>query len=115
VRQNTTDIVDITITTQLVRAAEQHATRLQFYQDKELNVTAKLIKAVNHNNHELFLVSRIIGASYNEQHMFHELLVAWPRFSVCRATWEQYSVMAVDVSEMMTKFLESHNDPDIVS
>jgi hypothetical protein len=32
------------------------ATRLRFYQDKELNVTAELAKAAEHNDHELHIV-----------------------------------------------------------
>jgi hypothetical protein len=40
---------------------------------------------------------------------------AWRGFIVGEATWEPYSVMAVDVLEMMTKVIESHNDPDMVS
>jgi hypothetical protein len=33
-----------------------HATRLRFYQDKELNVTAELAQAAEHNDHELYVV-----------------------------------------------------------
>jgi hypothetical protein len=46
--------------------------------------------------------------------MFHELLVAWRGFPVGEATWEPYSVMAVDVPDMVAKFLESHEDVDAV-
>jgi hypothetical protein len=75
-----------------------HATRLTFYKDKELNVTAELAQAAEHNDHKLYVVSKILDAGYNEQEMFHELLVAWRGFSVGEATWEPYSVMAVAVS-----------------
>jgi hypothetical protein len=34
-----------------------HATRLRFYQDKKLNVTAELVQAAEHNDHELYVVS----------------------------------------------------------
>jgi hypothetical protein len=40
--------------------------------------------------------------------MFHELLVAWRGFPVGEATGEPYSFMAVDVLEMVTKFIESY-------
>jgi hypothetical protein len=33
-----------------------HSTRLRFYQDKELNVTAELAQAAEHNDHELYVV-----------------------------------------------------------
>jgi hypothetical protein len=46
--------------------------------------------------------------------MFHELLLAWRGFSVEEATWEPYSEMAVDVPDMVAKFMESHEDIDAV-
>jgi hypothetical protein len=46
--------------------------------------------------------------------MFYELLVAWRDFSAGEATWEPFSVMAVDVLEMVAKFMESHEDIDTV-
>jgi hypothetical protein len=46
--------------------------------------------------------------------MLHELLVAWRGFPVGEATWEPYSVMAVDVLDMVAKFMESHEDIDAV-
>jgi hypothetical protein len=63
-----------------------HATRLRFYKDKELNVTAELAQAAEHNDHQLDVVSKILDARYNEQEMFHELLVAWRGFPVGEAT-----------------------------
>jgi hypothetical protein len=59
-------------------------------------------------------VSRILDALYNKQEMFHGLLVAWRGFPVGGATWEPYSVMVVDVSDMVAKFMESHEDIDTV-
>jgi hypothetical protein len=53
-----------------------HATRLRFYKEKELNVTAELAQAAEHNDHQLYVVSKILNARYNEQEMFHEFLVA---------------------------------------
>jgi hypothetical protein len=91
-----------------------HATRLRFYKDKDLNVTAELAQAAELNDHQLYVASKILDARYNEQEMFHELLVAWRRFPVGEATWEPYSVMAVDVLDMVAKFMESHEDIDAV-
>jgi uncharacterized protein (DUF2164 family) len=56
------------------------ATRLRFYQDKEFNVTAELSQAAEHNDHQLYVVSKRLGARYNEQEMLLELLVAWRDF-----------------------------------
>jgi hypothetical protein len=57
---------------------------------------------------------KILDARYNEQEMFHELLVPWRGFPVREATCEPYSVMAVDVPDMLAKFMESHEDIDTV-
>jgi hypothetical protein len=91
-----------------------HAKRLRFSKDKELNVTAELAQAAAHIDHQLYVVSKIFDTRYNEQKMFHELLVAWRCFPVGEATWEPYSVMAVDVPDMVAKFIESHEDIDTV-
>jgi hypothetical protein len=48
-----------------------HATRLRFF-----IVSAELVQAAEHNDHQLYVVSKILDARYNEQEMFHELLVA---------------------------------------
>jgi uncharacterized protein (DUF2164 family) len=104
-------VVDNLLTKELKAA---HATRLRFYKDKELNVTAELVQAAQHNDHQLYIVSKILDARYNEQEMFHELLVAWRGFPVGEATCEPYSVMAVDVPDMVTKFMKSHEDVETV-
>jgi proteasome assembly chaperone (PAC2) family protein len=87
---------------------------LRFYKDKDLNVTAELAQASEHNYNQLYIVSKILDAHYNEQGMFNELLVALRGFPVGEVTWEPYSVMAVDVPEMVAKFMESHFDTDMV-
>jgi hypothetical protein len=51
----------------------EHATRMRFYHDKELHVTKELDQATDHNDHQLFVVSKILNARYNEQEIFHEL------------------------------------------
>jgi hypothetical protein len=61
-----------------------HATSLRFYKDKALNVTADLAQAAEHKNHQLYVVSKILDARYNEQEIFHELLVAWRDFRLER-------------------------------
>jgi hypothetical protein len=45
-------------------------TRLRFYQDMELNVTVVLAQAAEHNDHKLYVVSKILGDRYNEQEFF---------------------------------------------
>jgi hypothetical protein len=59
-------------------------------------------------------LSTILDARYNEHGMFHELLVAWRGFPVGEATWEPFSVMDVDVPDIVAKFMESHEDIDMV-
>jgi hypothetical protein len=59
-----------------------HTTRLRFHKDKEINVTTEPAQAAEHKDHQLYVVSKILDAGYNEQEMFHELLVAWRGFPV---------------------------------
>jgi hypothetical protein len=77
--------------------------------------THNMAQASKQNDHQLYVVSKIIGARCNDQDMLRELLFAWRGFPVGEATWEPYSVMAVDVPEMVTKFMESLDDSDMVS
>jgi uncharacterized protein (DUF2164 family) len=65
-----------------------HATRLRFYQNKEINVTAELAQATECNDHQLYVVSKILGARYNKQEMLHDFLIAWRGFPVGKTTWE---------------------------
>jgi hypothetical protein len=44
--------------------------------DKELNVTAELTQAAEHNDNQLYIVSKILYARYNEQEMF---MSCWSR------------------------------------
>jgi hypothetical protein len=48
--------------TEELRAA--HATRLRFYKDKELNATAELAHSTEHNDHQLYVVLKILDARY---------------------------------------------------
>jgi hypothetical protein len=91
-----------------------YATRFRFYKDKELNFTAELAQASENNDHQLYVVSKILDARYNEQKMFHELLVAWRGFPVEEVTCKPHSVMGVDVSDMVAQSMESHEDIDAV-
>jgi hypothetical protein len=63
-----------------------HATRLRFYQGKEFNITAEPAQASEHSDHELYVVSKLLDARYNEQEIFYELLVAWRGFPAGEAT-----------------------------
>jgi hypothetical protein len=64
-----------------------HTTRLRFYKDRELNVTAELTQAAELNDHQLYVVSKKLDARYNEQAIFDELLVAWRGSPVGDAIW----------------------------
>jgi hypothetical protein len=44
------------------------------------------IAGAEHNDHGLYVVSKILDARYNEQEIFYELLVAWRDFPVKEAT-----------------------------
>jgi hypothetical protein len=47
-----------------------NATRLRFYKDKELNVTAELAQVAELKDHQLYVVSTILDARYNDKRCF---------------------------------------------
>jgi hypothetical protein len=79
-----------------------------------VSINTQLAQTAEHNDHELYVLSKILDARYNEQEMFHELLVSWRGFPVGESTRENYSVMAVEIPEMVAKFMESRDDIDMV-
>jgi hypothetical protein len=62
VKSNDVFVVENLLTKELKAA---HATSLRFYMDKELNVTAELAQAAEHNDHQLYVVSKILDVRYN--------------------------------------------------
>jgi hypothetical protein len=60
-------VVDNILTKELKAA---HATRLRFYKDKELNITAEVARAAEHNYHQLYVTSKILEARCNERDVF---------------------------------------------
>jgi hypothetical protein len=90
-----------------------HATRLKFCNDKELNVPADLIRLPSTTIISSKSCRRFsTRATMNKRCLM--TLVAWCGLPVEKATWEPYSVMAVDVPEMAAEFMESHEDIDMV-
>jgi hypothetical protein len=67
VASNFVFVVENLLTKELKAA---HATHMRFYQDKELHVTAELAHAAEHNDHQLYVVSMILDARYDEQKFF---------------------------------------------
>jgi hypothetical protein len=44
---------------------DAQSTHLRFYHDKELNASTELAQAPAHNENELVVLSKILGARYN--------------------------------------------------
>jgi hypothetical protein len=99
------------LTTKDVKAV--HANFMRFYKEKSLNVTEELERAAEHNEHRRFVVSKLLGLRCNDEEIRHEVQVVWRGFPVADADWQPYDVMGVDVPEMMSKFLDVHNDKEI--
>jgi hypothetical protein len=47
-----------------------HATRLRFYKEKKLNVTAELAQTSEHNDHQLYVVSKMIDRATMNKRCF---------------------------------------------
>jgi hypothetical protein len=57
-----------------------HTTRLRFYKDTELNITAEPAQTAEHNDNELCVVSKINCARYNEEELFPRVASRVARF-----------------------------------
>jgi hypothetical protein len=88
---------------------------MRFYKDKSLKVTGELEQAAEHNEHQRFVVSNLLDLRYNDEEMRYEVQVVWRGFPVEDADSQPYEVMAVDVPEMTSKFLDVHNDKEMVA
>jgi hypothetical protein len=87
---------------------EAHASRLKFYADASLEVTAELLKHVAHNS-EGHVVDQLLEARYNAKDKQHELKVHWRGLDVVEDSWEPAAVLLQDVPAAVKAFVRAHS------
>jgi Chromo (CHRromatin Organisation MOdifier) domain len=91
-----------------------HATRLRFYHDSSLDITADILAHVAHHNHG-YDVRAITDLRYNPEAKEFLMLVSWLGFEVDDATWEPLHMLAEDVPDCVHEFLSSFHDQELAA
>lgn len=88
------------------RRKEVHATRLKFYQDKDLGVTEELRVQAAHSE-RINEVNKFTGLRFDEEAKTWFIQVIWRGFEPADATWEPLAIIAEDVPELVQQYLAS--------
>ena len=90
---------------------EVHSSRLKFYHDASLGVTAEL-KSFAHESAKQYEVSRLSNLRYNTEFAHWECFTHWRGFDDVEATWEPLHQLHEDVPALTCNFLDSLDSPD---
>jgi hypothetical protein len=80
-----------------------HSSRLRYYQDASLYVTAELLEQVAHNE-QGYAVQSIDNLRYDSAAGHYSVLVRWLGFDADDRTWEPLDIIHEDVRQKVTAF-----------
>lgn len=92
-----------------------HANRLKFYSDAELNVTEVFLDTVAHNSCYLNKVEKLLDLRFKSDKNQYEVRAKWLGFDHEEPTWEPFDAMMEDIPALLSDYLASHPDQDLVS
>eukprot|EP00644_Phytophthora_capsici_P010648 jgi/Phyca11/104288/e_gw1.9.845.1 len=92
---------------------EAHASRLKFYADSSLGVTADLLEHVAHNS-EGHVVEELREARYEKATKIFQVLVKWRGLDELETSWEPVKNLLEDVPPIVKRFVAKHmKDPAV--
>ncbi|CEO95672.1 hypothetical protein PBRA_009680 [Plasmodiophora brassicae] len=83
-----------------------HGSRLQFYCDKNLNITEELREQIAYDNAK-WEIDTISDARMNREQTL-ELLIKWRGFSEDESSWEPAQIIIEDQPRMVQEFIDEH-------
>jgi hypothetical protein len=90
---------------------EAHASRLKFYADRDLEVSADLLPHVAHNG-QGYEVEEFGDARWNEVKQVYEIAVKWRGLDDVETSWEPAQNLFEDLPGPLTKYLKTRmGDP----
>jgi hypothetical protein len=89
--------------------APVHSTRIRFYQDSSLDVTADLLAQIAHKNSG-YDVHSLSALRYDADASEYSVLVSWLGFEPADSTWEPLLSLHKDVPDLLAKFLAEPSD-----
>jgi hypothetical protein len=91
-----------------------HASRLRFYSDAALEVSAELLDHIAHNNSG-FDIQALRNLRYDPETKSYCVEVSWLGFDEAENTWEPLANLAEDVPELVERLLENLLDKDLAA
>jgi hypothetical protein len=91
-----------------------HSTRLRFYHDASLDVTAELLEQIAHNDLG-YDVQSIKDLRFDSETKQYQVLVSWLGFESDDDTWEPLLVMHEDVPDKVETLFRHSKKPDLVT
>ena len=82
-----------------------HSSRLKFYHDASLNMTAEIMDHVSRQG-LIYTVRELKDISWNKSHKRWEVLVAWDGFEDSESTWESFESLLKDIPKIVKNFIE---------
>lgn len=89
-----------------------HGSRLKFYHDADLNVTAEVLEHVSLQGIVLE-VRAIVGHRFNRASAEWELNVAWKGLQEIENSWEPFPAMLRDVPTIVSQYVEQHDATEL--
>jgi hypothetical protein len=86
-----------------------HCTRLRYYLDPSLDITADLRDQIAHNN-QGYDVQVLKYMRYDSSTQQYQILVSWLGFEPTDQTWKPIATIHEDVPELLRVFLFKHKD-----
>jgi hypothetical protein len=87
----------------------KHDSRLRFYADASLDVTADLLSHIAHNN-QGYDVRALMDLRYDLEAKRFLVLVFWLGFEAQDNTWEPLVTLYNDVPDLVERLLDRHED-----
>ncbi|KAG2894028.1 hypothetical protein PC110_g20162 [Phytophthora cactorum] len=93
---------------QLVSGAEyeDHATRLKYYTDYQLNITEEILAFVAGQGMEI-AVTEVVDHRYNEARKRWELNILWAGLHSIEDSWESAEAMLKDVPNIVKEYVDA--------
>jgi Chromo (CHRromatin Organisation MOdifier) domain len=90
-----------------------HASRLHFFRDSSLDITADLLEQIAHNNSG-YEVRALRDLRYDAEAKTFSVLVSWLGFDPADDSWEPIDTLNEDVPDLVSSFLAKHANRTLV-
>lgn len=87
---------------------------MRHYADSSLDSTEDLLDSIDNNDPTYNTFTKFLGLRFNSIYKIYEVQCKWRGFANEEPTWEPFSTMREDITDMLERFLASHPSQDLV-